>query len=498
MERKLLEPLAERLEVRAGNAAEGGRDLARKGGRQPGDDADGAAGEAGLDQSLRPDEDIEAVEQVRLEAVPRLVGHLQPDEVRGALAKLVEDRERNGVAASRGELVDVEGERLAGLRRGNEVRQERPLVESEVRRSDHGDRVGPEIGRVRGQLDRFARGLGAAVDGNRELIGPGRHEQLGRPSPLRRRQQNSLAGRPQREQPVEAAALEKRDERVEAVLVEDVAAARQRRHGSCKHAFQHDTDFKLLFVGALRIEREGPVLRVMLARPEQRNAFDAELIRELTEAFADVGDARAIVLSGEGKSFCAGADVDWQRSAIDLSYDENVEDALCLYRMLEAIDSCPAPVVARVQGYALGGGSGLVCCADVAIAAPDATFGFSEVKLGIVPAVISPFVFPRIGTAAARRYFLTGEQFDAETALRIGLVHEVVADLDAALERVLGELMSAGPEATRAAKKLIRDRPGGAEAAQLAAKLRTSSEGQEGLRAFLDKRPAAWRSESSS
>jgi methylglutaconyl-CoA hydratase len=236
----------------------------------------------------------------------------------------------------------------------------------------------------------------------------------------------------------------------------------------------------------------------MLARPEQRNAFDAELIRELTEAFADVGDARAIVLSGEGKSFCAGADVDWQRSAIDLSYDENVEDALCLYRMLEAIDSCPAPVVARVQGYALGGGSGLVCCADVAIAAPDATFGFSEVKLGIVPAVISPFVFPRIGTAAARRYFLTGEQFDAETALRIGLVHEVVADLDAALERVLGELMSAGPEATRAAKKLIRDRPGGAEAAQLAAKLRTSSEGQEGLRAFLDKRPAAWRSESSS
>jgi methylglutaconyl-CoA hydratase len=251
-------------------------------------------------------------------------------------------------------------------------------------------------------------------------------------------------------------------------------------------------------MSALRIERDGPVSRVTLARPEQRNAFDAELIRELTEAFADVGDARAVVLSGEGTSFCAGADVDWQRSAIDLTYDENVEDALRLYRMLEAIDSCPAPVVARVQGYALGGGSGLVCCADIAIAAPDATFGFSEVKLGIVPAVISPFVFPRIGTAAARRYFLTGERFDAETALRIGLVHELASDLDAALERVLGELLSAGPEATRAAKQLIRDRPGGAEAAQLAAKLRTSSEGQEGLRAFLDKRPAAWRSESSS
>jgi methylglutaconyl-CoA hydratase len=251
-------------------------------------------------------------------------------------------------------------------------------------------------------------------------------------------------------------------------------------------------------VDALRIERDGPVLRVTLTRPERRNAFDAALIRELTDAFANVGDTRVVVLAGEGESFCAGADVDWQRSAIDLDYDENVADALRLYRMLEAIDSCPAPVVARVQGYALGGGSGLVCCADVAIAAPEATFGFSEVKLGIVPAVISPFVFPRIGIAAARRYFLTGERFEAETALRIGLVHEVAAELDAALERVLGELLTAGPAATRAAKQLIRDRPGGEEAAHLAAKLRTSPEGQEGLRAFLDKRTAAWRSESSS
>jgi methylglutaconyl-CoA hydratase len=251
-------------------------------------------------------------------------------------------------------------------------------------------------------------------------------------------------------------------------------------------------------MGALRIERTGPVLRVTLARPERRNAFDAELIRELTEAFADVGNARAIVLAGDGESFCAGADVDWQRSAIDLSYEENVEDALRLYRMLDAIDSCPAPVVARVQGYALGGGSGLVCCTDVTVAAPDAVFGFSEVKLGIVPAVISPFVFARIGTAAARRLFLTGERFDAETALRIGLVNEVAEELDSVLERVIAELLSAGPEATRAAKQLIRERPGGEEAARLAAKLRTSPEGQEGLRAFLDKRPASWRSESSS
>ena len=154
---------------------------------------------------------------------------------------------------------------------------------------------------------------------------------------------------------------------------------------------------------ALRVERDGPVLRVTLARPERRNAFDAGLIAELTEAFADVGDARAVVLAGEGPSFCAGADVEWQRSSIDLSYDENVEDALRLYRMLEAIDLCPAPVVARVQGYALGGGSGLVACVDVAVAGEDAVFGFTEVRLGIVPAVISPFVLPRIGAAAARR-----------------------------------------------------------------------------------------------
>jgi enoyl-CoA hydratase/carnithine racemase len=161
-------------------------------------------------------------------------------------------------------------------------------------------------------------------------------------------------------------------------------------------------------VSDLRVERDGAVLRVTLARPERRNAFDAALIRDLTEAFADAGDARAVVLAGEGPSFCAGADVDWQRAAIDLSYDENVEDALRLYRMLETIDSCPAPVVAAVQGYALGGGSGLVACTDVAIATPDAVFGFSEVKLGIVPGVISPFVVPRIGAAAARCYFLTG------------------------------------------------------------------------------------------
>ena len=249
----------------------------------------------------------------------------------------------------------------------------------------------------------------------------------------------------------------------------------------------------------LRVEREADVLRIALARPERRNAFNAELIAELHEAFSDVGDARVVVLSGDGESFCAGADVEWQRSSIDLSEEENVQDTLRLYRMLEAVDSCPAPVVARVQGYALGGGSGLVACADVVVAAPDATFGFTEVRLGIIPAVISPFVFAKIGAGAARRYFLTGERLDAQAALRIGLVHEVVAELDDAVRRIVGETLKSGPEATRAAKRLAREPPSdGEDLARLAAGLRAGVEGQEGLRAFLEKRTPAWRSESSS
>jgi methylglutaconyl-CoA hydratase len=244
-------------------------------------------------------------------------------------------------------------------------------------------------------------------------------------------------------------------------------------------------------MAGLRIERDGPVLRATLAKPERRNAFDAELIRELHDAFADVGDARLVVLAGDGPSFCAGADVEWQRAAIDLTYDENVEDALRLYQMLEAVDSCPVPVVGRIQGYALGGGAGVTACVDIPIAADDAVFGFSEAKLGIIPAVISPFVLPRIGDAA-RRYFLTGERFGADVALRIGLVSEVTNDLDDAVERVVGELVTAGPEATREAKRLVRERPGGEEAARTAARLRAGKEGQEGLRAFLERRKPSW------
>jgi len=240
------------------------------------------------------------------------------------------------------------------------------------------------------------------------------------------------------------------------------------------------------------VEREGEILRITLARPERRNALDAELIRELAEAFVDVGRSRAVVLAGEGASFSAGADVDWMRSSADLSYEENLADANALRGMLEAIDRCPAPVISRVQGHALGGGCGLVACSDIAVAADDAIFGFSEVKLGIVPAVISPFALAKIGPSAARRYFVTGEPFDAHTALRIGLVHEAARDLDAALERILAEVLSAGPKAARAAKRLVLERPDGPETARSIAERRTSDEGQEGLHAFLEKRRPNW------
>lgn len=248
-------------------------------------------------------------------------------------------------------------------------------------------------------------------------------------------------------------------------------------------------------MSALRIERDDAFLRIAMARPERRNAFDAALIAELTDAFGDIADARAVLLTGEGPSFSAGADVEWMRASVELSYDENVADALKLRAMLDAIDSCPAPVIARVQGHALGGGAGLVACSDIVIAEPSAQFAFSEVKLGIVPAVISPFALAKIGPSNARRYFVTGERFTAEVALRIGLVHEVADDLDAAVERVVGELLSAGPEAVRTAKELARGGGNSAEeTARLIARHRTGDEGQDGLRAFLEKRAPSWKS----
>jgi methylglutaconyl-CoA hydratase len=238
----------------------------------------------------------------------------------------------------------------------------------------------------------------------------------------------------------------------------------------------------------LRIERDGDLLRVTLARPETRNAFDATLISALAEAFVDVGKARAVVLAGDGPSFCAGADVEWMRASVALSHDENLADANALRRMLDAIDTCPAPVIAVVQGHAFGGGVGLVAASDIVVAHQQAVFAFSEVKLGIIPAVISPYALRKIGESAARRYFLTGERFDADTALRIGLVHEVADDLEATLAGLLSELRSAGPRAARTAKRLVLDRPDGSETAHRIAERRASAEGQEGLRAFLDGR----------
>jgi methylglutaconyl-CoA hydratase len=257
-------------------------------------------------------------------------------------------------------------------------------------------------------------------------------------------------------------------------------------------------------MAALRSEQAGDVLRITMSRPEQRNAFDAALIQELAEAFSAVGeDVRAVVLAGEGKSFSAGADVEWMRAAVELSYEENVADARRLRMMLEAIDSCPAPVIARVQGAALGGGMGLCAVADIVLATAECRFGFTETRLGILPAVISPFVLPRIGESAARALFLTGERFGAERARDIGLVHEVLADeasLDARLDTLLDDLLAAGPTAVRAAKAVIRDQRGQpADAArqltvERIAAQRTGPEGQEGLTAFLDKRDPAWRS----
>jgi methylglutaconyl-CoA hydratase len=238
-------------------------------------------------------------------------------------------------------------------------------------------------------------------------------------------------------------------------------------------------------MSALRVERDGDLLRITLARPETRNAFDAALISELAEAFVDIGTSRAVVLAGDGPSFCAGADIEWMRASANLGHDANIADATALRRMLEAIDSCPAPVIATVQGHALGGGVGLVACSDIVLAHERTAFALSEVKLGLIPAVISPFVLRKIGESAARRYFVTGERFDAQTALRIGLVHEATNDLDAALKRVLDELRTAAPRASRAAKRLVLDRPDGLETARRIAERRASAEGQEGLEAFL-------------
>jgi methylglutaconyl-CoA hydratase len=260
-------------------------------------------------------------------------------------------------------------------------------------------------------------------------------------------------------------------------------------------------------MSGVRVVREGPFARVTLDRPATRNAFDAALIADVHEAFEALaaeppGALRGVVLAGEGPVFCAGADVEWMRAAVGLSVEDNERDAAAMQAMFAAIDDCGAPVIARVHGAALGGGMGLCAVADVVVATADTTFGFTETTLGIVPGVISTFVLPKVGESHARALFTTGQRFDAQRALRIGLIHEVVADLaalDARVDELLGQLRAAGPEAARAAKALVRDLraldPDGARrhAVRLIAERRTSAEGQEGLAAFLAKRTPRWR-----
>lgn len=251
----------------------------------------------------------------------------------------------------------------------------------------------------------------------------------------------------------------------------------------------------------LKTSTTGWVQTIALNRPEARNAFNETMIAELREIFGAVPNSiRAIILTGEGSAFCAGADVNWMRDSAKRSEAENRDDAARMEAMFRAIDECPAPVIGKINGAALGGGMGLVACCDVAVAVDTAQFGFTEVRLGIVPAVLSPYSLAKIGQAAARRYFLTGELFSAEAARTIGLVHEVVteSDLDEYVNGLAGALSKNSPKAVRTAKQLIREvvrmdrNEARAHTIATIARIRTSAEGQEGLSAFLEKRRPGW------
>jgi len=254
----------------------------------------------------------------------------------------------------------------------------------------------------------------------------------------------------------------------------------------------------------IRQETDDGVAWVRMCRPDVRNAFDERMIAELTACFSALTGAdgvRAVVLSGEGKSFCAGADLAWMQKMVRYSFDENLADARALSLMLRSIADCPKPVIARVHGAAFGGGVGLVAACDLACALKRATFCLSEVKLGIAPAVIAPFLIEKISMSAARRYALTAERFDAAEARRIGLVHDVAATeqaMDAAIKEHIERFMRAGPQALAATKSILTEASRFSRDAALErmaehiARLRASDEGQEGLKAFLEKRSARW------
>lgn len=256
-------------------------------------------------------------------------------------------------------------------------------------------------------------------------------------------------------------------------------------------------------MSSVLIQRDGSILRITLNRPDVRNAIDEEVINSLSSAATAAADdrtLRAIVLAGNGKAFCAGADIGWMAKAIAYSRQENLSDAEDLARLMERFDTLPVPVIGRVQGSALGGGVGLAAICDIVVATDDAVFGLTEVKLGILPAVVAPYVLRKIGISPARELFLTGARFDALRAKEIGLVHEVVpADLlDAAVSRRVAEVLAASPAGIARAKALIREIAGaqpdhviGLTTNAIAAQ-RVSEEGQEGLRAFLEKRKPSW------
>ncbi len=263
---------------------------------------------------------------------------------------------------------------------------------------------------------------------------------------------------------------------------------------------------------AIRVERQGPdgtVVRVTLSRPKAHNAFDATLGADLRTTFAALAREaptalRVVVLAGDGPSFCAGADVDWMRAASALDVEGNEQDAMGMADMFEAIDTCPAPVIARVHGAALGGGMGLCAVADLVIAESGTRFGFSETRLGILPAVISPFVIAKIGESQARALFPSGRRIDAVRAQRIGLVHEVVEGeeaLDRAVDAAVADVLMAGPTAARAAKAIVREVRGlghGAakwHTARVIARQRVTDEAREGFAAFDEKRRPNWAPE---
>lgn len=248
------------------------------------------------------------------------------------------------------------------------------------------------------------------------------------------------------------------------------------------------------------VTREGPVATLTLNRPDRRNALDPDLLGALAVAIDDMAgddDVRVVVLTGAGSAFSAGADLEWMSASVELSDERNREDTAAMAASFEAVDRCPKAVVARVNGAAIGGGAGLVACADVAVAVEGARFAFAEVRLGLLPAVISPYVLRAIGPGRARELFTSGRPFDADGAAAYGLVHRVVAAeaLDAAVADVIDALCSGGPEAVAANKRLVRDATASLTLPDLPdriAEARASAEGQEGIAAFLEKRPPRW------